>query len=326
MPMAIQGSSKHRGDVTISLAGGLGNQFFQLAFALSQAQGKRVLLDWSLGNPRLSHKKLPDICEFKLPENVVLLQKRKYNWISIRFSNLILRITSLPAKNSVLVSVNNFIQVVATVGLKMSALKSEKIISPNGLGFDPQLERIEVEQFCVGYFQTYKWASQAQIFSVLSSLCVADDSVWLHELELLAKVEKPIVLHLRIGDYENEIKFGRPSETYYEKAVLELWKTGMHKKIWIFSDSPEKAKNILPDWILDSARWISNDNDSAALTMEAMRHGFAYVISNSTFSWWGAFLTHNEDARVIAPTPWFRSLTEPLEMLPPHWVRQPSGQ
>jgi hypothetical protein len=326
MPMTIQGSSKHRGDVTISLAGGLGNQFFQLAFALSQAQGKRVLLDWSLGNPRLSHKNHPDICEFKMPENVVLLHKKKYNCISIRFSNLILRITSSPVKNRVLVSMKNFIQVVATLGLKVSALKSEKIISPNGLGFDPQLEKIEVEQFCVGYFQTYKWASQAQIFEVLSSLRVVDNSAWLKEIESLAKIEKPIVLHLRIGDYENEIKFGRPTNEFYETAIFELWNTGIHKAIWIFSDSPEKAKEILPDWILDSARWISNDKDAAALTMEAMRHGFAYVISNSTFSWWGAFLTYNEGARVIAPTPWFRSLTEPLEMLPPHWVRKSSGQ
>ena len=79
MPMAIRESSTQRGDVTISLAGGLGNQLFQFAFALSQAQGKRILLDWSLGNPRVSHKKLPDICEFKMPENVVLLQKRKQN-------------------------------------------------------------------------------------------------------------------------------------------------------------------------------------------------------------------------------------------------------
>jgi hypothetical protein len=326
MPMAIRESSTQRGDVTISLAGGLGNQLFQFAFALSQAQGKRVLLDWSLGNPRVSYKKLPDIFEFKMPENVVLLQKRKYNWFSIRFSNLILRITSSPAKNTVLVNVNGFIQVVASLGLKVSALKSERIISPKGIGFDTQLERIEDEQFCVGYFQTYKWASQAQVFSALSSLRIVDNSAWLEEIKSLAKSEKPIVLHLRIGDYENEIKFGRPTNTFYENAILELWNTGIYKKIWIFSDSPEKAKEILPDWILDSSRWISNDNDSAALTMEAMRHGFAYVISNSTFSWWGAFLTYNEGARVIAPSPWFRSLTEPLEMLPPHWVRKPSGQ
>ena len=324
--MAIQRSSELCDDVTISLNGGLGNQLFQLSFALYQAQGKRVLLDWSLGKPRLSRRNLPEICEYDLPKNVILLEKRKYSWLSVKFSNLILRATSSYGTNIDFLSVNRFIRLAASVGLKLSILKNGKIITPNGLGFDSQIGSLKDEQFCVGYFQTYKWASQGQIFSVLSSLRVIDNSFWLQELESLAKIEKPIILHLRIGDYVNEMNFGRPSDTYYEKAVLELWKTGTHKKIWIFSDSPEKAKNILPDWILDSARWISNDNNSAALTMEAMRYGCAYVISNSTFSWWGAFLTYNDGASVIAPTPWFRSLPEPLELLPPYWVRKPAGQ
>jgi Glycosyl transferase family 11 len=323
--MAIQRSSKLCDDVTISLTGGLGNQLFQLSFALSQAQGKRVLLDWSLGKPRRSNRNLPEICEYDLPKNVILLEKRKYTWFSVKFSNLILRTTSSYKTNNFM-SLNRFIRLAASLGLKLSTLKSEKIITPNGLGFDSNIGLSEGKKFCVGYFQTYKWASREQVFSVLSSLYLVDNSFWLRELESLAKIEKPIVLHLRIGDYEKERNFGRPTTDFYEKATLELWKTGMHKKIWVFSDSPETAKSILPDWILDSARWISNNSDSAALTMEAMRYGYAYVISNSTFSWWGAFLTHNHGASVIAPTPWFSLLPEPLELLPPHWVRRPAGQ
>ena len=218
----------------------------------------------------------------------------------------------------------DLVRFIATKGFRVSTLKRERMISPKGLGFDPQLDSTPGKQFCIGYFQSYRWASNPSVFSALSNLHFSEKSAWLQEIELLAMKEKPIILHLRIGDYENEKRFGRPGNVYYEKAVHELWQTGLYKKIWIFSDSPDKARRKLPDWILGSARWISNDKDSAAMDLEAMRHGFAYVISNSTFSWWGAFLSYNKGAKVIAPTPWFSAMTEPLEILPPHWVRKPS--
>jgi hypothetical protein len=50
-----------------------------------------------------------------------------------------------------------------------------------------------------------------------------------------------------------------------------------------------------------------------------MRHGSAYVISNSTFSWWGAVLKYDESAAVWAPRPWFKSQRSPEDIYGENW-------
>jgi hypothetical protein len=42
------------------------------------------------------------------------------------------------------------------------------------------------------------------------------------------------------------------------------------------------------------------------------------IISNSTFSWWSAYIS-NKETNVVAPNKWFRDLEDPKMLIPEHW-------
>jgi hypothetical protein len=208
--------------------------------------------------------------------------------------------------------------------LKSFFWQGYRFVAHPGVGYaDINFEPIE-NTILIGYFQSYKWVCDGTTLNKISSILLKEESEDLRLLKLAANYEKPLILHLRLGDYLNEVNFGIPSLEYYENATRKLWDTGKYEKIWIFSDEPKIAKQKLPKWILELARWVNIDNNQAASNLQAMRYGFGYVISNSTFSWWGAILSFDQNAEVIAPTPWFKAIPEPKDLIPENWKRVPA--
>jgi hypothetical protein len=47
------------------------------------------------------------------------------------------------------------------------------------------------------------------------------------------------------------------------------------------------------------------DEPDAATTLYFVTHFRNYIIANSTFSWWGAFLSKHRSPLVLAPEKWF---------------------
>jgi hypothetical protein len=101
-----------------------------------------------------------------------------------------------------------------------------------------------------------------------------------------------------------------------------MWRSGRYTKIWLFSDEPNEATSAIPSSLLDSTRIIPDFDKSSSLTLELMRHGKGYVIANSTFSWWGAFMSYSTEPEVCAPTPWFVGQEEPINLIPTTWHRK----
>jgi hypothetical protein len=305
----------------ISLTGGLGNQLFQYAAALYQSDTRAVSLVSSLGFPRKSKAGRAEIFSFAITEPEI---SGNAGWLIKKVAGYLLRqgIYRKKLENFEIFRVLTLF--VGKIVLSLYFWKKLSLIIGKGVGFH-ELIQSKGNQLLIGYFQTFYWASDPQVLKQLHQIKLKDDSPKVLDYRGLANVEKPLVVHIRLGDYKNEGDFGILPETYYSSAIQDQLKSEKFGAIWLFSDELEAAQQMLPKELSIRVRLVQEIDESAAATLQVMRFGHGYVIANSTFSWWGAFLSLNSDAKVIAPSPWFRNLPEPAQLIPPHWTRWDAG-
>jgi hypothetical protein len=135
----------------------------------------------------------------------------------------------------------------------------------------------------------------------------------------LAKIEEPLIVHVRLGDYLKEDSFGIPSLAYYSLGISTLMESFNFRKIWLFSDDPKLAIDRIPIKYREQVRLIEPTHFTPSETLELMRFGKGYLLANSSFSWWGAFLSRTKNCPVIAPRKWFKLGPQPDQIVPPSW-------
>jgi hypothetical protein len=305
----------------VSLTGGLGNQLFQYAAALYESEKKNVVLVSSLGAPRNSFFGKPEIFSFKLE---AIGFSTKASWLVKKGAGFSLRQGLYRTKIEEIKLVRTVMFRLGEALLSFHLRKRISLIICAGVGYS-ELPNPDRDQLLIGYFQSYRWASDPAVLEKLQRIELTGNSAKYMEYQDMAKAEKPLVVHIRLGDYKNETNFGILPESYYKKAIQQQLLSKKYSSIWLFSDELDDALQLIPKNLGIKIRLIEELDDSAAATLQVMRLGHGYVIANSTYSWWGAFLALRPDADVIAPSPWFRSIDEPVQLIPPHWTRCDAG-
>lgn len=310
-----------RNKLAVHLTGGLGNQLFQFAAGLS-IRRDLVQLETFLGNPRSNAEKIPDLLTFRLPSEITTLGlSQRLTRLARKACGYALRSAVAPKgiENRLLFS--KLIETCLSAILLLRTNSIYRVCRGSGVGFS-MLRPSRGSQYLIGYFQSYKYVE-----AVLPQMMTLEPVVIgpeLSNLISLSKTEVPLVVHFRLGDYLQEAAFGIPGRNYYNVSLQASWNSGRYKAIWVFSDDIDMAKKNFPAALSEYVRWISDVDNSPASTLHAMRFGHGYVIANSTFSWWGAYLSMTIDAPVIAPSPWFKGLESPKDLLPPHWKKEDS--
>lgn len=301
----------------VSLTGGLGNQLFQLAYALHKAQNSECTLVSNIGAPRSNHLGAPELLSFSLPLSISEFSPVASNWLVRKSSGYKLRVGVSPKNFERLPLVQSVTQFLWSSILTLSLREKVTPMSALGVGYFESETRV-ASNFDYGYFQSYQWADS--VVDKLRQLSLAETSVAVSRYLKLSLNEQPLVVHVRLGDYRLESSFGFPGVSYYSKAIDDAWATGKFRSIWVFSDEITAAREFLPMEYKNRYRFVGDENLSSAEVLEIMRLGHGYVIANSTFSWWGAYLSKSIEPLVIAPSPWFSKVESPEALIPDTWM------
>jgi hypothetical protein len=287
--------------ILVKLHGGMGNQLFQYAAGrrLALHNNDKLLLDLSeyqSNSPKITKRQF-ELSHFKAPYKIA--DKKTLSDFKRSFIDSIKTKVGLRSKNYV----------------------------ERSFAFDPAVLSLKGDICLDGFWQSEKYFADIknqiktdfQIKKPLSgkNLEIAD----------LIKGSNSVALHIRRGDYVKDQKtmqfHGVCSLDYYKDAAnLIKEKAGLSElKFFVFSDDPAWAKENLK--LDDEVLCVDhNGSETAFEDLRLVSLCQYFIIANSTFSWWGAWLSQNEHKIVVAPKRWFSDETvDTNDIYPKGWVR-----
>lgn len=305
-----------KSEVKVFLTGGLGNQLFQLAAILSISGKSNVTLYDEIGRPRINSNGRPELESLILPDRVSIKKVSKFNPFISKVIGFNLRSGFNPRKFEEYSKY--LLNAISSLIVSIYFRKLTLVTKSNSLGYDASISEVKNCSLLIGYFQTFRYIEQVGVENFVKF--PKSQNFKVDEYVNLSKIDKPLIVHIRLGDYKNEPDLGVLSEKYYALAIRATWDQSKFNKIWLFSDEPILAIERIPTEFKSKVVIIDSERLSTIETLQVMTHGSGFVIANSSFSWWGATLRKNVEAPVCAPSPWFRNITEPLEIRPENWL------
>jgi len=271
-----------RAIVIARIQGGLGNQLFSYAAARRLALNNRVelVLDDASGFRR-------DFCygrHYQLDHFNIRCRKATFFERLEPFSR---------ARRKLLLALN-----------KRRHFKTRSYIKQECIDYDSRILDVSVKG--VVYLEGY-WQSE-RYFKDVEDIIRDDLSIIPPRDSLNRSVAKrirsgtSIGVHVRFFDSDQYQGVNNLPSDYYDRAVSKIEADFPDAHYFIFSDQPEAARDCIPlsdDKVTLVSHNVGDDNAYADLWLMTLCDHF--IIANSTFSWWGAWLGDGPGKIVIAP-------------------------
>jgi hypothetical protein len=298
--------------ITIHLVGGLGNQMFQYAFGTALAQHYQTNLafddSWYGRLPAGDTSRQMDLRGLKISNTQFITpQKEAFSFVkSMRLKKLL-----------------------------QSFLPSGPVIhrEKNGFVFDSSVFALNSAKtqnhFFIGYWQAFNYIDtiRAQLQSEFQPRTGLNQHYQYYRS--LMQSSPAAMVHVRRGDYVHlpaAAQFhGVLSLNYYLAGMRLILEREPNTHFFLFSDDLPWCKENFPQEFKITYIERNEAADSAAQEIDLMTYCKHFIIANSSFSWWGAWLRKNVDGLVIAPNRWIADTTLDLsDLLPANWKSLPA--
>jgi hypothetical protein len=154
-----------------------------------------------------------------------------------------------------------------------------------------------------GYFQSYKYFEDCK--DVIFKEFTFKDEILNKCKAEVSKYTNPVAIHIRRGDQVAHPNMWNVSLEYIQAALEQF--SDEEYTFLIFSDDIEWCKQVFPEGVV----FMEGNNQYEDLCLMSLcNHN---VISNSSYSWWAAYLNINANKKVVVPSNWFipaKSLTD----------------
>lgn len=176
-----------------------------------------------------------------------------------------------------------------------------------GFAFDPEFDRIEPGCKMIGGFQSELFFASArdEIRRDLTAPMPHDSTLSRAFAEIWTERD-PVAVHVRRGDYKkagSQAFHGLLGRSYYRKAIDHLIQRRDPSRFFLFSDEPDEASELLEGLCTFSV--VQGDPSQPWRDMKLMAACSHHILANSSFSWWGSWLSSNPEKIAVAPYHWF---------------------
>ena len=173
------------------------------------------------------------------------------------------------------------------------------------------------------------WQSEAYFIDIREQLLTELNPVTPpgpEDLRVIERIQQgdAVSVHVRRGDYVSlasaSAYHGLCALDYYHKAIHYIASRVENPSLFVFSDDPAWTKANLqssfPTYYVDHN--MASDAFQDLRLMSLCRH---HILANSSFSWWGAWLSRSQEGLVVAPERWYAVDRPTPDLIPSRWIR-----